>query len=64
MIKSNTYYYVVCDNCGRRADYGVEHESEAWRTPDNAVDLLPAFWTTNGRHHCPRCPPLEQEPAR
>lgn len=61
MIASRIYYYVVCDNCQIRADYSPEYP-EAWRTPDLAVNTLPAFWTTHGeRHHCPSCPQLAEE---
>lgn len=59
-LTSAAYYFVRCDNCARPADY--DDQAEVWRTPDLAVTQLPAFWTTNGsRHHCPACPPLDEE---
>lgn len=58
-IDSRIFYFVRCDNCQRRADYG---EVEAWRNPDLALHYLPSFWTTDGQHqHCPECPQLAEE---
>ncbi len=60
MIASRIYYFIVCDNCDRRADYGCR--PEAWRNPDLAINQLPSFWTSDGqRHHCPDCPQLAEE---
>jgi hypothetical protein len=53
-IKSAPYYWVICNNCGKRH----EEDFSAWDDPalalDNAID---SEWTTDGiRHNCPKCP--------
>ncbi len=54
-IKSAPYYWVVCDNCGVRDEYG---DFSAMSDSGQAVDLaIDADWSEQGgRHHCPACP--------
>jgi hypothetical protein len=54
-VKETPYYWVTCDNCGIRADYGAR---DAMDTPDAAIDrAVTAGWSEQGsRHHCPNCP--------
>lgn len=60
MIKSASYYWVVCDLCGANAQEHSEHS--AWSDDDVAEDAaIDAGFTTDGtRHHCDRCPPLRR----
>ena len=57
-LKSAPYYWVTCDNCGQRCDYG---DYESLSSQDDAVQMaIEADWTKRGdRHHCPDCPPLD-----
>lgn len=57
MIKSEPYYWVVCDRCGERADYG---DWSALADASQAVDLLDEYWIKiQGRkgelHYCVNC---------
>lgn len=56
-IHSAPYFWLVCDNCEGRADYG---DYTAWAEADMAVvTALDSDWTTDGdRYHCPSCPTL------
>lgn len=56
-LKSEPYYWLVCDECGERADYdefsAFEDVGQAY---DRALDL---GWTSDGeRDHCENCPTL------
>jgi hypothetical protein len=57
MIKSAPYYWVECDNCGERCEYG---EFSAFANSGAAIDsATDSDWTSQGeRHHCPDCPPI------
>lgn len=54
-IKSAPYYWVVCDKCGARDEYG---DYSALSDPGDAeTQSLEGDWTKQGeRHHCPECP--------
>jgi hypothetical protein len=54
-LKSAPYFWVECDTCGIRAEYGdFSAMSDASSAIDGAVD---SEWSTQGeRHHCPACP--------
>lgn len=54
-IKSAPFYWLECDNCGKRADYG---EFVSLEDEDQAISVaLDSEWTTDGeRYHCPDCP--------
>lgn len=55
-VKSELYFYLVCDNCGERADYS---EYSAWADVGQAVDAADD-WTQDGeKFHCPSCPSLD-----
>ena len=56
-LKSAPYYWVECDNCGTRCDYGeFAAVYEAIEAEDLARDR---DWSCeHGKHHCPHCPPL------
>lgn len=57
-IKTAPYYWLECDQCGKRCDYGefAAYADESYALGE-AVDGLD--WTTDGqRHHCPDCPGL------
>lgn len=56
-IKSEPYYWVVCDGCGERADYG---DWTAWADENTAVEMAESSdwgWLTaeDGRHLCMDC---------
>ena len=55
MIKSEPYYWVVCDKCGARCEYG---DFSAMADEGSAVDgAVESEWSVQGeRHHCPACP--------
>ena len=57
MLASEPYYWVVCDGCQKRIDYG---EYTAWQDPDHAIDIaLDSEWSSDGtQHHCLNCPVL------
>ena len=57
-IKSAPYYWVECDNCGERCDYG---DLAAYDDAEMAVDIaLDSEWTgKDDLQHCPACPPLD-----
>ena len=59
-IKSEPYYFAVCDNCGDRADYG---DFSAWKDHGAAADkALASDWTEkDGVFHCPGCPSLADD---
>ena len=56
-IKSAPYYWLECNNCGERAEYGdfAAMDSEA-----SAIgQARDSEWTRQGdRDHCPDCPPI------
>lgn len=54
-IKSAPYYWVECDGCGARCEYG---DFSAMADPGAAVDgAYDDEWSVQGeRHHCPSCP--------
>lgn len=54
-IKSAPYYWVECDGCGDRCEYG---DFSAMGDPGQAVDgATESEWSVQGeRHHCPSCP--------
>ncbi len=56
-VKSAPYYWLECDGCGAKADYG---DFSAMSDEGSAVDCaLDSEWTTDcEKHHCPRCPML------
>jgi hypothetical protein len=56
-LKSAPYYWVECDNCGNRIDYG---DFSALADDGQAVDgALDSEWTTDGdRWHCFNCPTI------
>ena len=57
-VKEAPYYWVECDGCGERCEYG---EFSAMSDPGQAIDgALEDEWTGDGsgKHHCPSCPPL------
>ena len=56
-LKSEPYYWLECDNCGERADYG---EYSAWSDVSQVIDAaVDAEWSIHGDvHHCPACPVL------
>lgn len=56
-LRSAPYYWVECDNCGGRCDYGdFSAMADAGSAVDGAAD---ADWSCHGeKHHCPDCPPL------
>jgi hypothetical protein len=57
-LASAPYYFLVCDNCGERADYD---EFTAYETKALAIDEA-SEWTCEGDvFHCPECPPLKIE---
>jgi hypothetical protein len=57
MIKSAPYYWVECDKCGARCEYGdFSAMSDAGAAVDDAVS---DDWTARGeQHHCPSCPAI------
>ncbi len=57
-IKSEPYWFAVCDGCGERADYD---EFTAWQTRDLAETSTEEIgWTSDGdKWRCPGCPPLD-----
>ena len=59
-IESEPYYFAVCDNCGKRAEY---HDGEitGWQQKDAVADETTALeWTEkDGKFHCLQCPPLD-----
>jgi hypothetical protein len=56
-VKSAPYYWLECNGCGVRADYG---DFSAMEGVGEAIDLaLDSEWSMQGdRHHCPACPPI------
>ena len=54
-IKSAPYYWVECNNCGSRCEYG---DFTAMADDGQAVDgAVEDEWSVQGeRHHCPSCP--------
>ena len=54
-LKSAPYWWVECDNCGERADYG---DFPAMDSEGDAVAYaIDSEWSKQGeRHHCPDCP--------
>jgi hypothetical protein len=54
-IRSAPYYWLECNGCGVRADYG---DFSAMDGEGEAIDLaLDGEWTKQReRHHCPSCP--------
>ena len=58
-VKSAPYYWIECDNCGERCDYG---DYAAWGEIDQAVAATDAYdWTNDGdRWHCVKCPVLPE----
>ena len=59
-LKSALYYWVECDNCGDRCEYG---DFSAYGDIGQAIDgAIADDWTEQGgRHHCPNCEPLDLE---
>jgi hypothetical protein len=58
-LQSAPYYWLKCDGCGDRADYG---DFSAMDSAASAIDLATdSEWTMDGeKHHCPRCPILTE----
>jgi hypothetical protein len=56
-LRSAPYWWVECDGCGDRCEYG---DFSAWADHGYAIDgAIEAEWTeADGKHHCPKCPPL------
>jgi hypothetical protein len=57
-LKSAPYWWVDCDNCGERCDYG---DFAAWAEVDHAIDgAIESEWTTDGsgKYHCTACPQI------
>ena len=56
-LKSAPYWWVECNNCGTRCEYGdFAAMSESSAAIDGAVN---ADWSHHGeKDHCDRCPPL------
>lgn len=56
-LEEAPYYWVECDGCGDRCEYG---DFSAYADSGMAIDgALEADWTTDGtKHHCPSCPTL------
>ena len=54
-VKSEPYYWLECDTCGARCDYG---DFSAMADEGSAIDgAIDAEWTTDGeRWHCDGCP--------
>lgn len=54
-IKSAPYYWVECDDCGRRED----EEFSAWSDVRSAIDVVESWdygWLiTDDGHWCPDC---------
>jgi hypothetical protein len=63
-IKSAPFYWLVCDRCGERADYG---EHVAMSHPGDALDLaVDSEWLVighpvNERHYCMDCTTWDDE---
>lgn len=58
-VQEVTFYRVVCDNCGQKADYG---EYAAWQQPEGAVESLGEDWTQiDDRFYCDNCRPLDED---
>lgn len=59
-VKSAPYYWVECDNCGARCEYG---DFSAWADKSYAIDsAVDGDWYADGdKHHCPDCPSLRAE---
>ena len=58
-LKSEPYYWIVCDRCGQRCDYG---DFSAWAQADVAADgAEQSDWLTvevdsgEDKHFCDRC---------
>jgi hypothetical protein len=57
-LKDAPYYWVECDGCGERCEYG---DFSAMSDPGQAIDgAVDSEWTDDGdgHHHCPSCLPL------
>ena len=57
-VKEAPYYWVECDDCGERCEYG---DFSAMGDAGQAIDgALEADWSEDGsgKHHCPSCPAL------
>jgi hypothetical protein len=56
-VHSKLFYWLTCDNCQERIDYG---DFAAMSDESDAIDAaLDSDWTTDGtKHHCWNCPPL------
>jgi hypothetical protein len=59
-LKSEPYYFVVCDGCGQAADYD---DYTAWKDPGTAIDMaIDSEWTRKDEtFHCTACPSLDPE---
>lgn len=55
MIKAETYYTVICDNCG--VDCNSGQEVTAWGSVSQAVDIASqSNWKgEEDTHYCPDC---------
>lgn len=52
-VQEVPYYYLTCDCCGERADYG---DYSAWSDPGDAVSYAdPDFQEVDGQYLCPSC---------
>src|SRR5580704_7914570 len=58
-FNSKPFWWVECDNCGKRIDYG---DFSAWEDQDQAATVAEEYdWTCDDdreRWACPECPPL------
>ena len=60
-LKSAPYYWVECDSCGERCEYG---DFSALADFGSAIDgALDSEWTQDGqgKHHCRDCEPFCEE---
>lgn len=66
-LKSAPYYWVVCDSCGERCEYGdFAALSDAGDAVGEAIDHDWSVSDKHDKHHCHKCEPFcEQcgEPA-
>lgn len=56
MIAGATFYWMVCNTCGRRCP-GDDDNNRAWESPEGALDYAAdEGWV---QHTCPACQPDE-----
>ena len=58
-VKSELYYWVVCDRCGARCDYGdyaaMADEGQAVYMAEESEWVLVGEWPNYTGHYCPDC---------